>query len=101
MAQVNGEAGINVDKDGGDNAMAMNQIESASVSFEATAERVCVLFTLLMFTSGSLLFEKLERVLSHFECITHHHLQQFLECLTGINRAELAEDESEEVGKQM
>lgn len=59
VAQVNGEAGINVDKDGGDNAMAMNQTESASVSFKATAERVCVLFTLLMFTSGSLLFEKL------------------------------------------
>lgn len=39
--------------------MAMSQKESASVSFEATVERVCVLFTLMIFTVASLLFEKL------------------------------------------
>lgn len=39
--------------------MAMSQRESASVSFEATVERVCVLFTLMIFTVVSLLFEKL------------------------------------------
>lgn len=39
--------------------MAMSQKESASVSFEAAAERVCVLFTLMTFTAVFLHFEKL------------------------------------------
>lgn len=37
----------------------MSQIELTSVSFEATGERVCVLFTLMIFSVVSLLFEKL------------------------------------------
>lgn len=39
--------------------MTMSQRGSASVSFEVTAEGVSVLFTLMIFTVVSLLFEKL------------------------------------------
>jgi len=39
--------------------MAMGQKESARVSLASTVERVCVLFTLMIFTLVSLLFEEL------------------------------------------